>query len=101
VWWAFYDVAIFSNGMVFASAEVSNAAGGSSGSKIYSPLQVGSTTAAVIFTLDAFGAANGGWWRLSLDRATLVHTAAYSDSEMVGGGKTYTMTPDKCLVNMF
>lgn len=87
--------------MLFASGEVKNFTLSSSGAKFYAPQQTGATTGSVIITLDAFGAATAGWWQLSLNRTTLVHTAQYNDLEMPGGGKTYTMTPDKCVVNNF
>ena len=96
-----YDVAQFANGNVFASGNVAGAASQSSTALVYAPTQNGYATAPIIVTLDASGPADFGWWRLSLNRTSLVVTIEYNDAGMTPPKQTWTMTPDKCVVNTY
>jgi hypothetical protein len=58
-------------------------------------------TAPVLLGLDVQGAANYGFWRLELNRTTLVVTITYTDADLVGGTLSWTMTPDKCVLNNY
>jgi hypothetical protein len=101
--WFTYDVALFSGGWLFASGNISAPDIQSSGANIYAPTQNGAATAPVILVFDATGTANAGWWRISLNRTTLVTTIEYNDVDLpeVDDKRAWTMTPDKCVVNSF
>lgn len=96
-----YDASQFASGYVFASAAIWGSGWQSSGAKFYSPEQNGWATAPVNVTFDVYGQSTAGWWRFSLNRETLVVTAEYNDAELPNGKDTWTMTPDKCVVNRY
>jgi hypothetical protein len=52
-------------------------------------------------TFDATMNANAGWWDVRLNRTTLVVTIDYNDTDVMGGKRSWTMTPDKCVVNKY
>jgi len=96
-----YSAALTSSGDIYVSGSVHSPGQQMSTTSIYSAKQNGATTASVIISFDVAGAVNGGWWKLSLDRQTLVHTAEYNDTDVSGGKSTFTLTPDKCLKNTY
>lgn len=98
---ATYRAALYAGGNVLASAEIRDASIGASFATMYSPTQNGAATASVIVSFDALGTANGGFFVVSLDRASLVTTIVYNDSEATGGSDSWTMTPDKCVANTY
>ena len=71
------------------------------GTSFYSPVQNGYNDAAVIFTWDAYGAATGGWWQMSLDRTTIVASVTYHDSELSDGSDTWTISAASCVANAY
>lgn len=95
--WGAYGAAITTAGDVFVTGSVRNGAIEASNSVYYSATQNGALTAAVNVQFDLMGAANSGFWVLSLDRQTLVHTLRYVDSDAVGGEQIWSLTPDKCI----
>lgn len=96
-----YTVALTANGTIFASAGVRDPAVGASFANVYSPFQNGATDAAVIVSLDEATPANGGFFRVSLNRETLVTSVIYNDADVAGGTRSWTMTPDKCVSNAY
>lgn len=96
-----YDADQFANGNVFVSGDIFGSASQSSTALIYAPTQNGFINAPITVTLDAYSPADGGWWRLSLDRTSLVVTIEYNDADMTPAKQTWTMTPDKCVVNTY
>jgi hypothetical protein len=96
-----YSAAQYANGNVFASADIAGPSTQASNAVVYAPTQNGYTAAPVILTFDAAGTANAGWWQLSLNRVSRVVTIDYNDSDVDGGRMTWTMTPDKCVVNTY
>ena len=100
IWFAYW-AAQYANGNVFTSANISGPSNQASGALTYAPTQNGYTTAPVTMTYDSAGTANGGWWQLSLNRVSLVVTIDYHDTDVDGGLMTWTMTPDKCVVNTY
>lgn len=66
-----------------------------SAASIFAPTQVGWATAPVLLRFDDTGAANSGFWEISLNRETLVVTIDYNDLDLAGGRRTWTTTPDK------
>jgi len=90
-------VAQFGQNYILVEGAVNNAAIQASGSAFFSYLQNAFYTPSVLITFDQSGAANYGFWELSLDRATMISTIVYRDSDVTGGQLTWTMTPDKCV----
>lgn len=91
----------FSDGFVFSSGSVAGPEVQSSAANFFAPQQNGYDTAAVQMTLDVIGADNYGYWTISLNRATLVTTIVNTDIDVAGGSRSWTMTPDKCVVNTY
>lgn len=99
--WFSYTAVQFAAGAVFSSGAIKANDLQVSASAIFAPEQNGWDTAPVQMTLDSAGPVNAGWWRISLNRTTLVVTIDYNDLDVTGGKKTWTMTPDKCVVNKY
>jgi len=92
-----YQAVQLSGGAVFATASVIAPNIQASGAQIFSANQNGYLDAPVIVTFDVQGAANNGWWRISLNRTTLVVTAVYNDSDLGGNGtRVWTSSPSIC-----
>lgn len=96
-----YSAAVTSSGDVYASGAISTPGEQFSETKLYSAQQNGALTASIIINYDAITPLNGGFWVLSLNRDTLVHTAEYNDVDATGGKSTFVMTPDKCIKNVY
>jgi len=96
-----YNASLMASGDVFANGSIIDDYFEISRSAFYSVQQVGATTAAVILANDQSGTANGGWWRLELDRKTLITSITYFDDEVVDGEISWVMTPDKCINNEY
>lgn len=96
-----YNAVQFASGAVFAAGSIDSAGIQASAANIFAPQQVGYETAPVILVFDSAGAVNGGWWKLSLNRMSLVVTIEYNDTDVMGGKRSWTMTPDKCVVNRY
>jgi hypothetical protein len=96
-----YDAVLFDGGNVFVTASVSDGAFQTEGTGFYAPTQGGAATAAVNFQRDEVGTPNGGFFTLSLDRATLVTTIEYTDNEARGGKLVWTMPPSACINNKY
>lgn len=95
-----YAVQQMSSGDVFVSGSIDNSQIQVSGSNFYSSQQVGAATAPVTMTFDAVATDNYGWWKLFLDRSTLITTIEYHDAENAGGEPmVWTMAPEDCTVN--
>lgn len=95
--WFSYQVAQMASGDVFAHGSIRASVAENGASVFYSSKQVGAATAAVQVESDLQGAANAGYWRLTLDRATLITSIDYYDSDATGGHTAWVMTPDKCV----
>ena len=96
-----YQAAVFKSGDVFASAGIYGAAFQIGNSVFYSGRQKNSLTGPVLFTYDPDAKANGGYWMVSLDRKTLILTAAIADEDAPGGSSSWSLTPDKCTVSNY
>jgi Collagen triple helix repeat (20 copies) len=92
-----YQAVQLSGGAVFATASVISPDIQASGAQIFSATQNGYIDAPVVIFFDVQGAANSGWWRISLNRTTLVVTVIYNDSDLGGSGtRTWTSSPSIC-----
>ena len=99
--WVTYNVSLMASGDVFAYAATQNNTQQIGASVYYSGQQNGAATAAVTFTDDYEATPVASWWHITLDRDTLVVTADYNNVDLPGGKNTWTMTPDKCVVNTY
>ncbi len=97
----FYAASLLSSGDVFASAEIFTPAVGTSSSAYFSAQQNGSDTGRVSLVFDLVGDSNLGRWSVSVERKSLVTTVLYEDPDTAGGSRTWSMTPDKCVINDF
>ena len=66
------------------------------GSKFYDSSQSGASTAAIFIAYDLIGTSNWGYWRISVNRSTLVVTILYTDSDESGGSTTWTFPNSIC-----
>lgn len=99
--WFSYVAAVMKSGDVFASGSIRSSSIEISNTKFYANTQVGALTAEVIMLDDLQGTANAGYWIISVDRSTAITTIVYHDSDATGGMTTWTMTPDKCILNNY
>jgi hypothetical protein len=97
--YATYNAVLHASGDLFVTANIENGLDQTTAVAFYSREQNGAESGAVSLTKDEAGTSNYGWWRLSLNRTTLVTTVTYHDNEISGGEQSWTMTPDKCIVN--
>jgi hypothetical protein len=88
-------------GDVLARADVYGAALEFGASIFYAATQNGAATAEVTFTYDAAGSANGGWWRIGLNRSTLVQVVEYHDPDVASGLLAWTKDPSECQVSTY
>jgi hypothetical protein len=96
-----YDVVQFGNKNLFISGQIESPALTATGTTFYAPSQNGWLTAPVFVVFDANAPADSGFWKLSLDRQTLVTTIEYTDADLAAGKLSWTLTPDKCVVNSY
>jgi hypothetical protein len=96
-----YSAALTTAGDVFSSGGVYGASFQAGATSYYAAGQVGAATAPVMFTMDSLGAANGGWWTLSVNRTTGVTSILYTDVDASGGSDTWTMAASACVINNF
>lgn len=96
-----YSAAQFGDGNVFATGSIAGTASSSSYAVIYAPQQSGYVDAPVLLVFDAYGAATSGFWKLELDRQTLVTVITYIDAELDSGPRVWTMDPAKCVLNLY
>jgi hypothetical protein len=99
--WFSYDAHLFANGTIFASASIRDSLIEAAHANVYAPTQNGALTAAVDVEFDQAVPADGGWWEISLDRATLVATIVYHDVDVTGGTQAWTMQSSACVVNAY
>ena len=96
-----YSVALFANGNVIASAGVREGLIGASFTNFYAPTQNGALDAAVLVSIDEAPPGNGGFFRISLNRTTLVTSIVYTDVDVAGGTASWTMLPANCVANSY
>lgn len=96
-----YSAVLSANGNVFASGGVWDAFAQVSAAELYAPTQNGALNAPVIITFDLAPPANGGAFRLTLNRTTLVTTIVYADVDVAGGSMSWTMPASRCISNAY
>jgi len=87
-----YDAMLFSDGSVFVYGNIYASDQQIGGSTFYDSSQNGSSTAAINITADLLGTDNWGYWRISLNRSTLVVSIVNTDSDATGGSNTWTLS---------
>lgn len=96
-----YDVKQFQSGNILTRGAIYTSIIESSSTTIYSPAQGGFVSAPSFVTFDVLGTANYGWWRLELDRATLVVTITYNDLDLEENPTIWAVAPEACTRNVF
>lgn len=94
--WVGYSADLTASDDVYASGFLRTPAFQVGSAEFYAANQVGAQTGAVIFTADV-ATSNYGFWQISLNRATLVVTAVYTDDSLgVQSPVVVTFQPDAC-----
>ena len=98
-----YRVRQFSSGDIFVSGEVRDGEIAVSSATMFSSLQVGYSEAPIFisFDLSANGVSNGGYWKITLDRSTLITSIEYNDVDVAPNPSFWPMTADRCIHNEF
>lgn len=96
-----YSVALLASGDLFANGSIYDGNFEVSNTAFYAREQNGATTGGVIFNYDMATPSNGGYWKIELNRTTLVTTLTYTDDDVAGGKRFWYMTPDDCIVNKY
>lgn len=96
-----YGVDQFESGNIFVNASVRDNADQASNSTFFAPTQNGYATGAITVEKDEIGAANAGFFSISVDRTTKIISVVYKDSDAVGGQLTYTEAASNCVTNTY
>ena len=101
--WFTYDAVLFTDGSLWASAEIKDPFSQASGSQFFAPTQAGAATGAVQVTMDQAQPANAGFWSVSLDRTDLEVTIEYFDSDLANGSQSWVMDSEQsgCVLNEY
>lgn len=91
-----YDAVLTSGGDVYATATIVESGYQASGTAFYAADQAGAENALVLVTADYIGAANGGLWKIRLNRDTLVTHIRYEDPSDLVGPIEDTFSPSAC-----
>jgi hypothetical protein len=96
-----YNAVLWSSGDLFVAGSVSSPLTSASKTALFTPTQNGYQNAVVTFTFDQDGTANNGWFKLSLDRRTLVSIVEYSAADPGPVTNTWTLEPSACVHNKY
>lgn len=96
-----YNVILMSSLDLFVTGSVANASLQASGTRFYAPTQNGYSNAPINIALDVDGSASGGWFKISLNRTTLVTTIEYSPSDGAAASSFWTMPASACVHNFY
>lgn len=77
-----YNAVLTSSSDVYAAAHIIDSFSQVSGTTFYAAGEAGAATGAVVVTNDYHSTGNGGFWRISLNRATMVTSIVYTDSSL-------------------
>ena len=92
-----YRVRQFVNEDIFIQGEIYGVSYEVSDSLMYSKLQSGWDLAPIYINYDVAGSANSGYFKLSLNRSTMITTILYTDSDVTGGSDTWSIPSSNCL----
>lgn len=95
-----YGLVEFASGNVFANGSISDMGRSAGGSQYYAPTEDGYDTAQIVALIDEVPPADGGYWLITIDRATLVVTAAYHDAD-IDAGLMWTFPPEHCMRTVY
>ena len=100
-----YNAILFSSGDLFVTGSIVSALAQSTTTRFFAPEQNGYRTAQVALAYDVDTTADGGWFILELDRASLVTVIEYREAGSTLGtaaaDATWTMQPTDCVHNMY
>lgn len=97
-----YIATVMASGDVFATGMAKNDVDSSSRTQFYSASQTALVASAPVqVTKDAMGTPTAGFFKLELDRDSLVLTVSYVDAEIDPSVTTWTLQPEQCTVREF
>jgi hypothetical protein len=99
--WADYDVRLMASGDIWSDACIRSYSAGMCNSSYYAAGQVGAATAPVLVLYDLSGTANAGWWKIYLDRTTLITTLEYNDADEPGGQSIWYWVASQCVLTSY
>jgi hypothetical protein len=99
--WYGYSAVLWSSGDLFVSGSVSSPLNQASTTALFTPTQNGYLDASVSFTFDQDGTANGGWFKLSLNRSTLTSVIEYRAADPGPVTDSWTLPPEACVHNTY
>ena len=91
-----YRVRQFVNEDIYIQGEIYGASYEVADSVMYSKLQNGWETAPLYINYDVAGSANFGYFKITLNRSTMVTTIVYTDSDVSGGSDTWSQPSSDC-----
>lgn len=77
-----YNAVLTSSGDIYATANIIDQFAQVSGTAFYAAGEAGAASGAVLVTNDYHSTGNGGYWRVSLNRTTMVTSIVYTDSSL-------------------
>lgn len=95
------QIVVFTDGSVFASAQISNGVTNASASALYAPSQAGSLDGGLVIPYDVVAPTAGGFWTVSFDVATRESVVVYDDVDVTDGSDAWTMPASDCIVNEY
>jgi len=94
-----YKVTLFTDGSLLVHGSIYGALVEVTDSTFYDSSQNGATTGYINIRYDVSGSANGGDWKISLNRSTLVTTVTYVDPDITT--LSWTLPSSSCTLNEF
>ena len=96
-----YKVTLFTDGSLLVHGSIYGNLVEVTDSTFYDSSQNGATNGYINIRYDVEGSANGGDWKIGLNRTTLVTTVTYVDSDLSGGSLSWTLSSSQCTKNEF
>jgi hypothetical protein len=98
-----YNVILMSSLDLFVTGTIGDVALATSNTTFYTPSQNGYAPAMIVVQRDEDGTPDGGFFTISLNRATLVTSILYYPNGAVGtlASNSWTMQPDTCVHNVY
>ncbi len=96
-----YKVTLFTDGSLLVHGSIYGLSVEVTDSTFYDSSQNGATNGYVNIRYDVSGSANGGDWKIALNRSTLITTVTYVDSDVTGGSLSWTLPSSSCVSNSF
>ena len=96
-----YKVTLFTDGSMLVHGSIYGNSVEVTDSTFYDSTLNGASDGYINIRYDVSGSANGGDWKIALNRSTLVITVTYVDADYAGGGTSWTLSSSDCVQNNF